>query len=89
MDFISSKKIIISNNTNWFGANYTANLYRGCSHGCIYCDSRSKCYGIKNFDTVRGKANAIELIINELKSKRKSGVIGMGSMSDPYNPQEK
>lgn len=90
MDFISAKTIITrTKNDFWFGKDYNMNLYKGCSHGCIYCDSRSDCYGIDNFDTVRVKANAIDIIRTELKSKVKKGVIGTGAMSDPYNPFEK
>lgn len=65
------------------------NIYRGCSHGCIYCDSRSECYHIEDFDTIKAKENALEIIKNDLKSKTKLGVIGTGAMSDPYNPIEK
>ena len=65
------------------------NLYRGCSHRCIYCDSRSNCYHIDNFDIVRGKENALYILEQELYKKRKKGVIGIGSMSDTYNPLEK
>lgn len=65
------------------------NIYKGCCHGCIYCDSRSECYGIDNFDKVRAKKNAIQIIKNELRRKRKKGVIGTGAMSDPYNPFER
>lgn len=74
---------------SWFGANYNMNLYKGCSHGCIYCDSRSDCYQIKNFDAVRVKENALEILERELKSKRRTGVVASGSMTDPYNPFEK
>lgn len=73
----------------WFGFDYNVNLYKGCSHGCIYCDSRSQCYRIDRFDVVRGKQRAIEILNQELRSKRKKGIIGMGAMSDPYNPCEK
>lgn len=73
----------------WFNYDYGINLYRGCSHGCIYCDSRSQCYGIINFDEIEAKTNAIEILENELRKKRKSLTIGMGAMSDPYNPVEK
>ena len=77
----------------WFGVDYTINIYRGCCHGCIYCDSRSECYRIDDFDTVRAKENAVELLETELRRVRRSGpspvVVGMGSMSDPYNPYEK
>jgi DNA repair photolyase len=65
------------------------NIYKGCCHGCIYCDSRSECYGVENFDEVRAKENSLSIIEKELKSKRRNGVVGTGAMSDPYNPFEK
>jgi len=66
------------------------NLYRGCQHRCIYCDSRSECYQIDNFDKeVLVKANALDLLRDELSRKRVKGVIGLGSMNDPYMPLEK
>ncbi len=74
---------------NWFGHDYNLNVYRGCSHGCIYCDSRSECYGIKIFDTVMPKDLVLETVKSELQGKKKSGVIGTGAMSDPYNPLER
>lgn len=91
MKFISAKTIIssYSSNNSWFGNNYNMNIYKGCSHGCIYCDSRSECYKVDNFDEVRAKENALNIISKELKGKRKKGVIGTGAMSDPYNPLEK
>ena len=65
------------------------NLYRGCSHGCIYCDSRSTCYNMQHpFEDIEIKSNAIELLEKALKSKRKKCMIGMGSMTDPYIPLE-
>ncbi|MDO5416492.1 MAG: radical SAM protein [Lachnospiraceae bacterium] len=67
---------------------YTMNIYRGCCHGCIYCDSRSSCYQIPEFDRVRVKEHALETIRDDLRRKVKTGVIGTGSMSDPYNPYE-
>lgn len=73
----------------FFYADWNMNLYRGCSHGCIYCDSRSVCYRIDRFDTVRPKANAISMLEDELRARRSAGVITMGSMSDPYNPLER
>jgi DNA repair photolyase len=72
----------------WFGITYTMNLYRGCQHQCIYCDSRSKCYQIENFADVIVKVNAIDLLKKELPRKRVKGTIGTGSMSDPYLPLE-
>ncbi len=66
------------------------NLYRGCSHGCIYCDSRSKCYAFTHdFEDIEVKANALNILEEELKKKRKKVMIGTGSMCDPYIPIEK
>lgn len=65
------------------------NLYRGCSHGCIYCDSRSKCYHMEHeFEDIEVKANAIELLESALKRKRSKCMLGTGSMTDPYIPLE-
>ena len=77
------------NMEDFFYADWNMNIYRGCSHGCIYCDSRSVCYQIERFNNVRPKENALELLRSELTGKRSTGVITMGSMSDPYNPLEK
>lgn len=66
------------------------NLYRGCSHGCIYCDSRSECYNFQHdFEDIEIKSNAIELLEDALKRKRTKCMIGTGSMTDPYIPLEK
>ena len=83
---LSSKKEGID---DYFGIRYTMNLYRGCQFGCIYCDSRSTCYGIENFSDVLVKENALDLLEKELRSKRSKGTIGTGSMNDPYMPIEK
>lgn len=65
------------------------NLFRGCTHGCIYCDSRSKCYQMNHrFEDVEVKENAICLLEDRLKRKRKKCMIGLGSMTDPYIPEE-
>jgi DNA repair photolyase len=73
----------------WFGLYYNMNLYRGCQHQCIYCDSRSECYQIEDFNhDVLVKVNAIELLRRELVAKRIVGTIGTGSMNDPYMPLE-
>lgn len=90
MEFIEAKTILskMKYGPQWFGIDYNMNLYKGCSHGCIYCDSRSNCYQIENFDQVRIKKNAISILEKELASKRKKGVIGIGAMSDTYNPFE-
>lgn len=90
MQTISCKTILQKNKSSeWFGNDYNMNLYRGCCHGCIYCDSRSECYRIDDFDTVRAKENCLEILRDELRRKVKTGVIGTGAMSDPYNPFEK
>jgi len=74
---------------NIFGLKYNMNLYRGCQHGCIYCDSRSDCYKLGDLSDIRAKENALILLEKELKSKRVRGTIGFGSMNDPYMPVEK
>ena len=66
------------------------NLYRGCSHGCIYCDSRSSVYQMNHeFEDIEVKENALELLKKSLKNKRQKVMIGTGSMADPYMPIEK
>ena len=61
------------------------NIYRGCTHGCIYCDSRSKCYQFTHpFEDIEVKQNAPELLEKALRAKRKKCMIGTGAMSDPY-----
>lgn len=81
MHFVEAKGILSAQNG--------MNLYRGCLHGCIYCDSRSKCYQINHeFEDIEVKQNAIELLEAKLKSKRQPCMIGTGSMSDPYLPLE-
>ena len=75
---------------DYFGILYTMNLYRGCTHRCIYCDSRSKCYQIEDFDgEILVKINAIELLQKELTPRRQKGRIGTGSMNDPYQAVER
>lgn len=91
MELIKAKTIVsgYAEHNSWFGINYNMNIYKGCCHGCIYCDSRSECYHVENFDDVRAKENALDIIARELKSKRRTGIVGTGAMSDPYNPFEK
>ncbi len=80
MHFVDAKGILTGN-----GGHYGMNIYRGCSHGCIYCDSRSKCYHFTHpFEDIEVKRNAPELLEAALKSKRKKCMIGTGAMSDPY-----
>ncbi len=80
MHFVDAKGILTAN-----GGQYGMNIYRGCSHGCIYCDSRSKCYQFTHpFEDIEVKQNAPELLEKALRSKRKKCMIGTGAMSDPY-----
>lgn len=80
MHFVEAKGILTTN-----GGRCGMNIYRGCSHGCIYCDSRSKCYQFTHpFEDIEVKQNAPMLLEAALKSKRKKCIIGTGSMSDPY-----
>lgn len=71
-------------------ANNGMNIFRGCSHGCIYCDSRSKCYQINHdFEDIEVKANALDLLEKAIQGKRNKCMISTGSMTDPYIPLEK
>ena len=80
MHFVNAKGILTGSG-GWYGMN----IYRGCSHGCIYCDSRSRCYRFTHpFEDIEVKQNAPELLEKALRSKRKKCMIGTGSMSDPY-----
>lgn len=77
MHFVDAKGILSIKNG--------MNIYRGCTHGCIYCDSRSKCYGFTHkFEDVEVKQNAPQLLEKALISKRKKCMIGTGAMCDPY-----
>ena len=80
MHFVNAKGILTGGK-----GHFGMNIYRGCSHGCIYCDSRSKCYQFTHpFEDIEVKQNAPELLEQALKSKRQKAMIGTGSMSDPY-----
>ena len=90
MEYIPAKHLVLRNkSTAWFGSDYTMNIYRGCNHGCIYCDSMSECYGIDDFGTVRTKQNALAIIGDDLRRKVRKGIVATGSMSDPYNSFER
>ena len=86
---ITAKTMLNRMNTKIFGIDYNINVYRGCNHGCIYCDSMSRCYGNGNFKEIKVKINAEEVLERELEKIRKSGVICTGYMSDPYNEAER
>lgn len=81
MHFVKAKGILSQDNG--------INLYRGCTHGCIYCDSRSRCYQINHiFEDIEVKENALALLEKSLKAKKKRCMIGTGAMTDPYLPLE-
>lgn len=80
MHFVDAKGILSNGSGHW-----GMNIYRGCTHGCIYCDSRSLCYQFTHpFEDIEVKQNAPQLLEKALKSKRKRCMIGTGAMSDPY-----
>ena len=80
MHFVDAKGILTGS-----GGHLGMNIYRGCTHGCVYCDSRSRCYQFTHlFEDIEVKQNAPELLEKALQSKRKRCMIGTGSMSDPY-----
>ena len=77
MHYVEAKGILSAKNG--------MNVYRGCTHGCIYCDSRSKCYQMNHkFEDIEVKINAPDLLEKSLRSKRKKCMIGTGAMCDPY-----
>lgn len=81
MHYVTAKGILSAKNG--------MNVYRGCSHGCIYCDSRSSCYHMAHaFEDIEVKQNALALLEDALRRKRKPCMIGTGSMTDPYIPLE-
>lgn len=81
---------LVTGNDSWFGLKYNMNLYRGCQHRCIYCDTRSERYRIADFENeIIVKENAIELLNKEIAKKKIVGTIGFGSMNDCYMPIEK
>ena len=82
MHFVKVKGILSARNG--------MNLYRGCQHGCIYCDARSLCYQMNHaFEDIEVKENALELLEAALRSRRRPCMIGTGAMSDPYIPLER
>ena len=81
MHYVNAKTILSKNNG--------MNLYRGCTHGCIYCDSRSNVYNMQHdFEDIEVKENSLELLKKELQRKKERCMIGTGSMTDPYIPLE-
>ena len=81
MHFVKAKGILSAKNG--------MNLYRGCTHGCIYCDSRSECYQMSHdFEDIEVKENALPLLEDALRRRRRPCMLGMGAMTDPYLPLE-
>ncbi len=91
METVQAKQLLspLKPSDEFFHSDYNLNLYRGCSHGCVYCDSRSVCYQLDRFEQVRVKENALPMLREELQRKRKAGLVSTGAMSDPYNTFEK
>jgi DNA repair photolyase len=90
--FIQAKSILTKYKQadSWFGIKYSMNTYRGCQHQCIYCDARSECYQIKNFNnSIIIKENSIKLLKKELSKLKEINTIGTGAMNDPYTQIEK
>ena len=81
MHYVQAKGILSAGNG--------MNLYRGCTHGCIYCDSRSRCYHMDHaFEDIEVKENALTLLEDALRRKRSACMLGTGAMTDPYIPLE-
>lgn len=81
MHYVKAKSILSKNNG--------MNLYRGCNHGCIYCDSRSNVYNMQHdFEDIEVKENSLDLLKKALQKKKEKCMIGTGSMTDPYIPLE-
>lgn len=92
MELVDAKTIVTNNrslNYDYIAAEYTMNIYKGCSHGCVYCFTRGAFYKIDDFDRVRAKKDALRIIRNDLARKVKPGIVTTGGTSDPYNPEEK
>jgi len=92
IQFIQAKSILTKYKQAdfWFGIKYSMNVYRGCQHQCIYCDARSQCYQLENFnDSVIIKENCIRLLKKELSKLKEINTIGTGAMNDPYTPIDK
>lgn len=77
MEYIPAKTIVTKTKApgQWFGIDYNMNIYKGCCHGCIYCDSRSDCYGVDDFDRVRAKENALRIIRTICAGRRGAGLL--------------
>ena len=91
MEYIDAKTIVTNGgpDSNYLQTEYVMNIYRGCNHGCIYCYARSNYYEkTDDFDNIRAKKNALQIIRDDLRRKAKPGVVLTGGVSDPYNFME-
>jgi len=88
MDFKRLLTPARASDAEFFSTDWTLNLYRGCNHGCVYCDSRSVCYQIEDFGRVRVKRDCLAALETELRGKKQAGVVSMGAASDSYNALE-
>ena len=92
MEYIDAKTIVTNAgkpNRDYMAFEYVMNIYRGCSHGCIYCYARSSYYEKGDFDCVRAKKDALRIIRDDILRKKKKGVVFTAGMSDAYNPEER
>ncbi len=91
MNYEKTKTIMKKSNKEEkeFGIDYYMNIYKGCSFGCIYCKSRSNLYHNGDFNEIKSKENILNILEHELSTKQFKGVVSLGSLSDPYNNQEK
>jgi len=92
MEWVDAKTIVTQNKSlsyDYLAAEYNMNIYRGCSHGCVYCFARGEYYKIPDFNRVRVKKDALRIVRDELARKVIPGIVSTGGMSDPYNPVEK
>ncbi len=91
MEYIKTRTIMTKSDKGdrFFGIDYHMNLYKGCNYGCIYCEARSEVFHIDDFDKIKVKENALKILEKELSSKNFKGVVSFGTLSDPYNKEEK
>lgn len=90
-DTVAFKRLLLparAEDSQFFRADWTLNLYRGCNHGCVYCDSRSVCYHLEDFGRVRVKRDCLAALEAELRARKRAGVVSMGAASDAYNARE-
>jgi DNA repair photolyase len=72
------------------GLDYALNPYMGCQHACVYCYAPSVIHWNKGKwgDLVEAKVNLPRILSKELRVKKK-GIVGLGTVTDPYQHAEK